>query len=92
VLGVEVFMGGRPPPGLSVVPVALLVFRCVPLLDEALRMLVVGWLFRGPNLRPVGMSLRPDSLFQASSWVAFHGCSLNLTNGGHQYWGSIAGG
>jgi hypothetical protein len=45
VLGMEVFMG-VPPPGLPVVPLALLVFWCLPLLDEALRMLVVGWLFQ----------------------------------------------
>jgi hypothetical protein len=45
-------------------------------------MFVVGWLFQEPDLRPLGMSLRPESLFQASSWVAFCWCSLELTNGG----------
>jgi hypothetical protein len=42
------------------------------------------WGMTGPDLRSLGMSLRSDSLFQASSWVAFCGCSLKLTNGGCQ--------
>jgi hypothetical protein len=56
-------------------------------------MFVVGWLFglfRGPDLRPLGMSLRLEILLHASSWVAFHGCSLELINGGWQCWGLIA--
>jgi hypothetical protein len=36
---------GAPPPGLPVVLVVLRVFWFMPLLDEALRMFVVGWLF-----------------------------------------------
>jgi hypothetical protein len=51
--------------GMLVVPVALRVFWFLSLLDEALRMFVVGWrfgFFRGPDLRPLGMSLRPKSL------------------------------
>jgi hypothetical protein len=63
----EVFMGGgAPPPGLLIVPVALWVLWFLPLQYEALRMFVVGWLFGlfgGPNLRPLGMSLQPKSLF-----------------------------
>jgi hypothetical protein len=38
-------------------------------------------LFRGPSLRPFGLDLRAEALFQASSWVASHGCSLELTKG-----------
>jgi hypothetical protein len=56
-------------------------------------MFVVGWLFglfRGPDLRPDGMSFRLETLFLASSWVAFCGCSLELRNGGRQCWGSVA--
>jgi hypothetical protein len=79
---------GVPPPGLPVVLVALEVFWCLPLLDEALWMLMVGWLFRGPDLRSLVMSLQPDSIFEASSWVAFCGCSLELTNSERQCWGS----
>jgi hypothetical protein len=47
-------------------------------------------LFRGPGLRPFGMDLRAEALFHASSWVASCRCSLELTNSGHQCWGSIA--
>jgi hypothetical protein len=43
-LGVEVFMGA-PLPWLPVVPLALQVFWFLPLLDEALQMFVVLWLF-----------------------------------------------
>jgi hypothetical protein len=56
VIGAEVFMGGASAWAIGCL-VALLVFWCLPLLDEALSMLVVGWLFRGPDLRPLGMSL-----------------------------------
>jgi hypothetical protein len=61
-------------------------------------MFMVGWLgwlfglFRGPDFWPHGVSLRSKALFQASSWVAFHGCSLELTNGGLQCWDSVAEG
>jgi hypothetical protein len=57
-------------------------------------MFVAEWLFglfRAPGLWPFGMDLRVEALFQASSWVASHGCSLELTNDGRQCWGSIAG-
>jgi hypothetical protein len=57
-------------------------------------MFVAEWLFElfhGPGLRPLGMDLRAEAPFQASSWVASRGCSLELTNGGRQYWGSIIG-
>jgi hypothetical protein len=56
---------------------------------------VVGWLFelfRGLELWPLEMRLRPRAPFRASFWVAFRGCSLEHTNGGRQCWGSIAGG
>jgi hypothetical protein len=46
-----------------------------------------GWLFelwQGPDLRPLGMSLQLKAPLQVSSWVAFHACSLELTNGGRQ--------
>jgi hypothetical protein len=52
-----------------------------------------GWLFElwlGFALRPLEMSFRPEALFQVSSWVAFHGCSLKLTNDGHQCWALMA--
>jgi hypothetical protein len=39
------------------------------LLDEAQRMFVVGWLFQGPDLWLLGMSLQSKSHFHASSWV-----------------------
>jgi hypothetical protein len=41
-------------------------------------------LFHGPGLRPFRMHLRAEALFLSSSWVASHGCSLELTNGGRQ--------
>jgi hypothetical protein len=49
-------------------------------------------LFRGPGLRPFRMDLRAEALFLTSSWVASHGCSLEITNDGRQCWDSIAGG
>jgi hypothetical protein len=58
-------------------------------------MLVAGWLLgllQGPDFWPLGMSLRPEALLQASFWVAFHGCSLELTNGGSQCWGLVVEG
>jgi hypothetical protein len=58
-------------------------------------MFVVGWLvglFRELDLWLLGMRLRLESLFQAFASVAFCGCTLELTNGGRQCWGSIAGG
>jgi hypothetical protein len=73
--------------------VALRVFWFLRLLDDALWMfaaeLLFG-LFRGPGLGPLGMDLRVEAYFQASSWAASHGCSLELTNGGRHCWGSIA--
>jgi hypothetical protein len=56
------------PPRLLVVLVAFRVFWFLPLLDEALQMFVggwFGWLFQGPDLRPLGMSLRLESPFHA---------------------------
>jgi hypothetical protein len=41
-------------------------------------------LFHGPGLRPFQMHLQAEALFLSSSWVASHGCSLELTNGGRQ--------
>jgi hypothetical protein len=38
------------------------------------------------DLRPLEMSFQSESFFLVSSWVAFHGCSLELTNGGCQCW------
>jgi hypothetical protein len=81
-----------PPLGLLVVPVARQVFWFLPLLDEALRMYVAGWLLRGLGLWSLGMSFQLEALFRASSWVASRGHSLELTNSGRQCWGSIAGG
>jgi hypothetical protein len=77
-----------------VVPVAPRVFWFLRLMDEALWLFVAEWLFgllRGPGFRSIGLTLRPEALFQLSSWVASHGCSLKLTNGGCQCWGLIAG-
>jgi hypothetical protein len=74
-----------------VAAVARQVFRFLLLLCEGLQMFVVGWLlglFRGPELQSLEMSLRPEAPFRVSSWVAFHGCSLEHINGGHQCWGS----
>jgi hypothetical protein len=48
-----------------------------------------GWLSErllGLVLRLLGMSLRPETPFWVTSWVAFRGCSLELTNGGCQCW------
>jgi hypothetical protein len=48
-----------------------------------------GWLFErwlGLVLRLLGMCLRLEAFFWVSSLVAFPGCSLELTNGGHQCW------
>ena len=55
-------------------------------------MYVAGWLLRGLGLWSLGMSFQLEALFLASSWVASHGRSLELTNSGRQCWGSIAGG
>jgi hypothetical protein len=55
---------------------------------------VVGWLFglfRGLELRSLEMRLRLGAPFRASFWVAFGGCSLEHTNGGHQCWGLMVG-
>jgi hypothetical protein len=74
---------------------ALRVFWFLWLQDEARRMFVAELLFglfRGPGLQLFGMDLWAEALFRASFWVASHGCSLELTNGGRQYWGSIIGG
>jgi hypothetical protein len=54
-----------------------------------------GWLFErwlGLVLWLLGMTLQPEAPFRISSCVAFHGCSLELTNGGHQRWCLIAEG
>jgi hypothetical protein len=67
--------------------VALLVFWLLRLLDEPMQMFVVELLFglfRGPGLWSFRMDLRVEALFQASSYVASRGCSLELTNGGRQ--------
>jgi hypothetical protein len=75
--------------------VALQVFRFLLLLWEGMWMFVVGrllGLFRGPELRSLEMSLRPEDPFWVSSWVAFRECSLGHTNGGRQCWGPIAKG
>jgi hypothetical protein len=84
-----------PPFGLLFALVAIQVLWLLPLLDKALRMFVVEWLFglfRGPDLRPLAMSLRSEAPLQASSWVEFYGRSLEFTNGGCQCWVSIAEG
>jgi hypothetical protein len=38
------------------------------------------------DLQQLEMSLHPETLFLVSPWVAFHRCSLELTNGGRQCW------
>jgi hypothetical protein len=43
------------------------------------------------DLWSVGMSVRLKVPSWVSFWVAFRGCSFELTNRGHQYWDSIAG-
>jgi hypothetical protein len=51
---------------------------------------VVEWLFRlfhGLELRSIARDRRSDVPSQASSCVAFHGCSLEQTNYGCQCWG-----
>jgi hypothetical protein len=61
----------------------------------ALTKFVVGWLLgllRGPELRSLAMDLRLRAPFLTSFGMAFHGCSLEHTNGGRQCWGSIAEG
>jgi hypothetical protein len=58
-------------------------------------MFLVGWLLgllRKPKLRLLEMNLQSAAHLHASFWVAFRGCSLKHTNGGHQCWGSITGG
>jgi hypothetical protein len=52
-------------------------------------MFVVEWLFglfRGPDLRPHGMSFRSEASYQASSWMAFRGCSQT-----HKRWAPMLG-
>jgi hypothetical protein len=69
--------------------VVLWVFLPLWLLLEALWKFVVGWLFglfQGPELWPLEVRLRPSAPFRVSFWVAFHGCSLEHTDGGCQCW------
>jgi hypothetical protein len=71
------------------------VFQPPRLLVVVLRKVVVEWLFglfRGLELRLIVRDRRPKVPSQASFWVAFRGCSLEHTNGGHQCWGPIAEG
>jgi hypothetical protein len=66
------------------------VFRPLWFLIVVLRKVVVEWLFglfRGSELRSIARDCPPKVFSRASFWVAFHGCSLKHTNGGHQCWG-----
>jgi hypothetical protein len=71
------------------------VFRPSRLHVVVLRKVVVEWLFglfRRSELRSIARDRRPKVPSRASFWVAFHGCSLEHTNGGRQCWGLIAEG
>jgi hypothetical protein len=70
-----------------VAAVVVQVFQPPWLFVVVLRKVVVGWmfgLFRGSELRLIARDRRPDVPSQVSSWVAFHGCSLEHTNSGRQ--------